>query len=209
VGILLLFISLSYAYVIGHYRLMGMDFRVRRNVQYTFVSWIWGILVAVLFLRLLLTIPEIPLHVPSIIVSGLSVEINPTASSPDQKQFLERLVMMLVGVVIWYVLWRLRKAGQHLIDRKYHRTQFDYRRAAESLSEVLSTRLSMNDIARGIVDTLSDILNLKRTGLLVFRNGEECCCEAVAGSQRTGTNRCVGSGSRMRWVHYRPVRIRT
>jgi serine phosphatase RsbU (regulator of sigma subunit) len=196
VGILLLLIPLSYAYVIGRYRLMGMDFRIRRNVQYTLLSWIWGILLAILFVRLLVAIPGIPLHVPGIVISGLSVEIDPTPSSPDQQEFLERLVMMVIAVVLWYVLWRVRRAGQQLIDRKYYRTQFDYRRAATALSEVLATRLSMNDIARGSVDTLSDLLKLKRVGLLVFRNGEECCCDAVAGLEREEWQRIACAGDR-------------
>ncbi len=181
VGMLLLFIPLSYVYILGRYRLLGLDFRVRRNVQYTLLSWGWGILMAVLFIRLLLWIPGLPVQVPGITLSGLSVEIDPLPTSPEQQVFMERLVVIFLAAGTWYLLWRVRKAGQQFIDRKYYRTQFDYRRAASSLSAMLSTRLSMDETARGIVDTLVDVLSLKSAGLLVFRNGEECCCEAAAG----------------------------
>lgn len=181
VGILLLGIPLSYLYMIIRYQLIDIDFRVRRNVQYTALSWVWGILVGVLFIRLLLAIPALPLEVPGITITGLSVEINPTPASPEARVFLERLVMLIAGGAAWFGLWSIRKWGQAFIDKKYFRTQFDYRRAAASLAEVLSSRLSMNDIARGIVEALVDLMRVRRAGLLVFRGGTECCCDAVAG----------------------------
>ncbi|MCC6398546.1 MAG: SpoIIE family protein phosphatase [Bacteroidetes bacterium] len=211
IGILVLFIPLSYVYVIGRYRLLGLDFRMRRNVQYTVLSAIWGILLAVLFVRLLVAIPGLSLQVPGIHLSGLSVEINPAPTSPAEQVFMERLVMMLCGIVLGYVLWRVRKGGQRFIDRKYYRTQFDYRKAASSLSEVLSTRLSMDDTARGTVDTLADLLKLKSAGLLVFRNGQECCCEAVAGMPREEWNTIACAADRKfaeaLAAHTDPVRV--
>jgi serine phosphatase RsbU (regulator of sigma subunit) len=184
VGILLLGIPLSYLYVILRYRLIDIDVRIRRNVQYTALSWIWGIVVGILFIRLLLVFPGLSLNVPGITFTGLSVEINPAPGSTEDQIFLERLVMLVLGAASWFGLWYLRKWGQRFIDKKYYRTQFDYRRAAASLADVLSSRLSMNDIARGIVETLVDLLKIRGAGLLVFRDGTECCCEAVAGVPR-------------------------
>jgi serine phosphatase RsbU (regulator of sigma subunit) len=211
IGILVLLIPLSYVYVIGRYRLLGLDFRMRRNVQYTVLSVVWGILLAVLFIRLLVGIPGLSMRVPGISISGFSVEINPAPASQDQQVFMERLVMMLSGIALGYVLWRVRKGGQRFIDRKYYRTQFDYRKAATSLSEVLSTRLSMDDTARGTVDALADLLKLKSAGLLVFRNGQECCCEAVAGLSREEWNTIACAADRKfaeaLAAHTDPVRV--
>ena len=211
VGILLLGIPLSYLYIIVRYQLIDIDFRIRRNVQYTALSWGWGILVGVLFIRLLFAIPDLPIAVPGITVTGLSVEIDPAPASPEDRVFLERLMMLAAGALVWINLWYLRKWGQAFIDRKYYRTQFDYRRAAASLAEVLSSRLSMNDIARGIVEALVDLMRIRRAGLLVFRNGKECCCEAVAGLPReawegiactSGVDLAAAIGS-----HTPPVRV--
>ena len=184
IGILLLSAPLWYLYAILRYRLIDIDVRIRRNVQYTALSWVWGIMVGILFIRLLLAFPGLSLNVPGITVTGLSVEINATPGSTESRIFLERFVMLVLGAVTWFALWFLRKWGQRFIDRKYFRTQFDYRRAAASLADVLSSRLSMNDIARGIVETLVDLMRIRGAGLLVFRDGAECCCEAVAGVPR-------------------------
>jgi len=75
----------------------------------------------------------------------------------------------------------LRAVGQRLLDRKYHRTQFDYKRAAREIADVLATKLSMTDLARGLVDALLDLLRIRSAGLLVFRDGRTCCCDAASG----------------------------
>jgi len=180
-GVLLIVIPITYLFTIGHYRLLDLDLRIRRNVQYTLLSVLWGALVAFLFFRLFLVIPGVPIPVPGVTITGFSVEIDSHPSSPDQQEFLRRLGVMILAVGAWYLLWRLRAGGQQLIDRKYFRSRFDYRRAASQLAEVLASKLSMNDIATGIVDTLVDLLKLKSAGLLVFRDGKTCCCDAVSG----------------------------
>ncbi len=196
VAVTLLLIPLSYLYVIGRYRLLDMDLRVRRNVQYTAISWIWGIVVAVLLLNVFAAVPDLALHVPGITLTGNAVEIGDSPASLEQRVFLERLVMMVAGAVIWLGLWRLRKAGQQVLDRKYDRSRFDYRRAAAELADVLATRLTMGDIAKGITASLVDLLKLKGAGLLVFREDSVSCCEAAVGIENEPWRSFAGSVSR-------------
>lgn len=179
--LLTLLVPLSYLYVIGRYRLLDLDLRIRRNVQYTVISWVWGILVAGLLVRVFLALPAADVQVPGITITGLSVEIGGSPISPGQQVFLERLVMMVAGAVVWFLLWRLQKAGQQFIARRYDQTQFDYRRAASDLADVLSARLTMKDIAQGVTASLAELLKLKTAGLLVFQDERSACCEASIG----------------------------
>jgi len=192
-GLLLIVIPITYLYTIGHYRLLDLDLRIRRNVQYTLLSLLWGALVALLLFRLFLAIPGVSIPVPGVTVTGFSVEIDSHPSSPDQQEFLQRLGVMILAVGVWYLLWRLRAGGQKVIDRKYYRSRFDYRRAASQLADVLASKLSMNDIATGIVQTLVDLLKLKSAGLLVFRDGVTSCCHAVAGVETDVWEKFTGS----------------
>lgn len=180
-GLFLVFLPLSYLYTIGHYRLLDLDIRVRRNVQYSLLSWLWGGVVAFSLLWMFLVLPGIPIPLPHVVVSGFSVEVRQELPSPEEQVVAQRAVSMVLGIVVWFALWKLRSVGQRLLDRKYHRTQFDYKRAAREVAGVLATKLSMTDITRGLADALMDLLKLRAAGLLVFRDGRTCCCEAAAG----------------------------
>lgn len=181
IGIFLVFLPLSNLYTIGHYRLLDLDLRVRRNVQYSLFSWLWGGLVASICIWVFIVLPAIPLPLPHIVLSGLSVEVRQELPTPQEQLVAQRAVSMVLGVGVWFLLWKLRTIGQRLLDRKYHRTQFDYKRAAKEISDVLATKLSMTDLARGLVDALLDLLKIRAAGLLVFRDGRTCCCDAASG----------------------------
>jgi sigma-B regulation protein RsbU (phosphoserine phosphatase) len=181
IGVLLLLYPLSYIYTIGHYRLFDLDLRVRRNVQYSVLSWLWGGAVAMALIWIFLAVPALHMSLPNVVLNGFSIEVRQEASTSEQQLAAQRLVAMLLGVGIWFFLWKMRMVGQRLLDRKYYRTQFDYRRAGQEVAEVLSTKLSMTDLATSLVHALMDLLKLRGAGLVVFRDGRTCCCDAATG----------------------------
>ena len=181
VGVLLILYPLSYLYTIGHYRLFDLDLRVRRNVQYSVLSWLWGGAVTMVLIWVFFALPAQRLLLPNVVINGFSVEVRQEPASASEQLAAQRLVAMLLGVGVWTGFWHMRLLGQRLLDRKYYRTRFDYRRAAKEVAEVLSTKLSMTDLATALVHALMDLLKLRGAGLVVFRNGTTCCCDAATG----------------------------
>ncbi len=181
VGVLLILYPLSYLYTIGHYRLFDLDIRVRRNVQYSVLSWFWGGAVTMVLIWVFFALPAQRLLLPNVVINGFSVEVRQEPASASEQLAAQRLVAMLLGVGVWTGFWHMRLLGQRLLDRKYYRTRFDYRRAAKEVSEVLSTKLSMTDLATALVHSLMGLLKLRGAGLVVFRNSTTCCCDAATG----------------------------
>jgi serine phosphatase RsbU (regulator of sigma subunit) len=180
-GVFLVFLPLTYLYTIGHYRLFDLDLAVRRNVQYSLFSGLWWGVVATFVVWAFMTIPATPLLLPNVVINGLSFEIRRELPTPQEQLIAQRAIAMLLGVGVWFVFARIRRVGQRLLDRKYHRTQFDYGHAAGTITDVLASRLSMSDIASGLVTSLVDLVKLRGSAIVVFRNGDSCCCDAVAG----------------------------
>ncbi len=180
-GIPLVFIPLSYLYTIGRYRLLEMDLRVRRNVQYTVASLAWTLALIVLALKFLLSLPQLELALPNLRLTGGSVEILDSPLLPEQRQLLEKGVLIFLAIGLTFAFWQIGRFGQRLLAQKFYRAQFDYRRAATELAEVMATKLSMDDLASGIVKKLADLMQLQRAGVLFFRDQKTCCCEEAYG----------------------------
>ncbi len=181
IGIPLVFIPLAYLYTIGRYRLLEMDLRVRRNVQYTIVSLMWVLLVLALALKIFLTLPQIHLPLPNVRLTGGSIEVLDSPLPPEQRVPLEKGVLILIAIGLSFAFWQIIRVGQRLIAQKFYRGQFDYRRAASELTEVMATKLSMADLSRGIVQKLADLMQLQRVGVLFFREQKACCCQEAYG----------------------------
>jgi serine phosphatase RsbU (regulator of sigma subunit) len=180
-GILLMLIPFSYLYTIGHYRLLNLDLRVKRNIQYQFVSIFWNALIVVLAIKVLFYLPGVPLDLPNIKIQGSFIEIIDQPMAPEDQQQAEKLAMIFIGLAFIWGLVKFRRSGQRYIDRKFDRAQFDYRKAANELAEVMSAHITMTSLANGIAEKLLDIMQIQRIGVMFFKDESNCCCSIVKG----------------------------
>ena len=181
IGLLVCGVTLSYIYVIGRYRLLDLNFRIRRNIQYTLVSVAWGLVMAAVLVNIFLSLPSLDLHLPMILIHGSTIEAVDEPATGAAKEWTNRLGLIAVGVGVWYLLWRLRKAGQNWIDRKYYRGQYDYRQAVSELGEVLATKLSLADLGGALTGKIAELMRVKRAGVFFFRGGEVSACRVGYG----------------------------
>ncbi|MFQ5709316.1 MAG: SpoIIE family protein phosphatase [bacterium] len=181
VGLPLVFIPLTYLYTIGRYHLLDMDLRIRRNIQYTILTTVWIVALVVLFVNILVLLSKLNIDVPNIHITATSIEILEGPLLPEKRELFEKVLLMVFGIGATGVLWKLGRAGQRLIDLKFNRQQYDYRRAANEIAEVMATKLSMVELAKGIVQKTTELLQLKRAGVIFFRDQGECCCQEAFG----------------------------
>jgi serine phosphatase RsbU (regulator of sigma subunit) len=181
IGLFLLLIPAAHLYTIGRYRLFDLDLRVRRNVQYILVRFAWGVAVAYSAFRVLLWLQNTELPIPNIQLTATSIEFLTAPIGSEQRVWLEKGILMLAAVIVVYGAWRVAGFGRRYIDRLFSRARHDYRRAAIELSEVMATKLTMGDLARGMVEKLAGLLQLKRVGVLFFRDEQQCRCQVAYG----------------------------
>jgi serine phosphatase RsbU (regulator of sigma subunit) len=184
IGVALVPLTLSYLYTIGRYRLLDMNLRVKRNIQYSLVSIVWGTALAYALLELLMALAGTEWHLPAIVFRGASVEVVNDPRAGIAPEWTNRFLLMSLAMVLWYVLWRIRRAGQAWIDKKYYRTEYDYRRAVSELGEVLARTLSMADLGTGLAARLAGLMQVKRAGVFFFREGNVSACHEAFGIER-------------------------
>ena len=177
-------IPLAHLYSIGRYRLLDLDLRVRRNIQYSVISWLWILVLAAVSVKILVALPQTKLNLPNVRLTGASIEILRSPALPAQQEPFEKAVLMVLAVVLTLAIWFVGRKGQEIIDTLYDRARYDYRRSANELAEVMGTKLGMVDLARGIVEKLSELMKLKRVGIIFFRDETTCCCTETQGLRR-------------------------
>jgi len=189
IGVIVCWVTLSYLYVIGRYRLLDLNFRIRRNIQYTLVSVAWGSILATVLLNVFLWLPSLDLRLPVILIHGSTIEAVDEPANALAREWTNRLALIALGVCAWYLLWRVRKAGQNWIDRKYFRGRYDYRHAVNELAEVLATKLSLADLGAALTGKIAELVRVKRAGVFFFRGGEVSACRegyGISGDVWTG-----------------------
>jgi serine phosphatase RsbU (regulator of sigma subunit) len=184
-SLVLLALPISYLYTIHRYRLMNLTLRIRRNVQYSFVSVLWTVFTVVFVMAVMSWLVQAHLNLPYIRITGQSVEVVGTPPTPAEQAMMEKGFLMVMAIGATLLLTKVYKAGSRFLARKFHRARYDYRRAANELADVMSTTLNMTHLARGIVEKLSMLMQLKKAGLLFFRDQSVCCCQQAHGFNGT------------------------
>ena len=159
-------VPLAIIYTIGRYRLLDLDLRVRRSVQYFFASaaWIGALVIALLWL--LTVLPNVDLPLPHLRMSRASVELLDQPMTDDERAPLEKAALMVVAIGLAFVAQRVGRRGLEWIASRFHRPTHDYRRASRDLATLVGSRLDLEGLADGLIDTTVGLLPVKRAGVM-------------------------------------------
>ena len=178
---LLVFVPAAYTYVIAKYRLLDLDLRVRRSVQYSIASITWGALSIVALLWVLSYLPSLRLSVPNIQVSSSSVEVLDQPATEAHRLWLEKGLLMIAAIGLAFLFRAVGRGGQHWIASRFHRTAYDYKRASTELAAVMGTRLDLDGLADGLVGTLVRLMPLKQAGVIFVHGSRRYCGSRAPG----------------------------
>ena len=172
-------IPAAYVYTIANYRLLDLDLRVRRSVQYSVVSVAWAALSIAALLFVLWQLPSVRLPVPNLRMSGTSLELLDAPMTEPERVPLEKGALMVLAIGLAFLFRAVGRRGQRWIADKFHRTAYDYRRASRELADVMSSRLDLDGLADGLMTTLVRLMPLKRAGV-AFVHASRTYCGARA-----------------------------
>lgn len=196
VSVLLLLLPATYFYVIARHGLLNLRIRLRRNIQYSVLSFLWVALIFIGFLFLLKELPKREIPIPNLHVSLQSIEVLESPLSSEQHRIQERKVLMLVAIVLAFLGFKVGTWGQHWIDQKFHQTPYDYRRGTSELADVLGKNLSLDDLGKKVAAKLAEMMYLKRVGVLFFKPQEDACFHQSHGTDRDEWDRFCRSQGR-------------
>lgn len=156
--------------VIGRYRLLELDLRVRRNVQYLVISAAWTALIIGLGVWLWWWLMHLELALPNVRFTGDAVQIMPTPMDAASNAVFEKGVLIALSVVLAFVFRAMLKRGHRALAEQYYQEGYDYRRASREFSEVMGPRMDLDGLADGLLTVIDRLMPVKRAGV-VFVQG--------------------------------------
>lgn len=180
-GLALLLIPAAYLWVIGRHRLLDLDLRLRRHVQYWLVSTTWGLLPLAALVAFVLLLPGVHLPIPNVQVEGSSIEVLQSPMATEQRAIIEKIVLMVVAIALAFGLRVVSRRGQQWLDSKFYRAEHDYRRAAKEVSKLVTARPDLEGLSTGLADAVVKLLQVKRVGAVFCYQRQAYCSSAAHG----------------------------
>src|SRR5690606_4883637 len=81
------------------------------------------------------------------------------------------ILIVLISIGIGILLWRVTKIFQEKINHKFYRSKSDFRQAAKEFSKLNTKNFNPDQFAGFFINRLMDIIQTKRAGLVLFKEG--------------------------------------
>lgn len=180
-AILMIMIPVSYIYVIWRYRLLDLEIRVKRNIQYTAFSLVIAAIMIGAYLGIIMYLSTVHIDLPNIHFTGTSLEVIDKPLSPNLQNIYGKLIFGFIGLLVTIFFIKLRLIIQSLLDRSFYRVHFDYRRAATEFATVIEENRTLSSLTGSIANKLGTLLQFKRIGVIFFRGDQRLASQEYFG----------------------------
>ncbi len=164
-----------YIYVINKYKLFDLGMRIRRNIQYILISYLWKGLILIAFLYLLSILSKINLQFPNVnlIIFSSKIEVLSIPLDDKTNAFYNKLFFLAISVLAGLILYKIGTMVLNFFDRKYYRQKFDYKHAQTELVKLIGSKFTVESLAKVIIEKVSELVRLKRAGAIFFKDEKE------------------------------------
>jgi len=166
--LLMILIPVSYFFVLRRYGIYGIDFHIKRNVQYNLLSVFLYLVLFIAFVFILGKLSQTEINFPYIRFSFTDVVVTSSLLSQDANIIYNKIFFMLCSLVIAFILLKIGKYSQNFINKIYYRQKLDYRRAQNELINLIQTKFTIDSLAIILVEKITKLVRLKKAGAIFF-----------------------------------------
>ena len=162
----LFLIPITYLYFTWRYRLLDIDFHLRRNIQYVFITVLWKAILLGLFISLLWKASFLNVGFPNIRFSLSSIEVLSVPLDISTNLFYNKLLFIIIAFISGALLYKTGIRGQNFFDKKFYRQKFDYKYAQEELVRLFQKKFTIESLASVIVEKVAALVRVKTAGVV-------------------------------------------
>ncbi|CAM2006105.1 SpoIIE family protein phosphatase [Acanthopleuribacter pedis] len=174
----------AYSYTMMRYRLLGI--RIGRVTQFSFVTTFWLVALVTTFISCLLWLARVAADLPRVRLTSRFLEIS-QAVGPHENMAGHNMVLMFCGIGVAFVFFYAGRLGLNGIRRRFHRQDYDHQGASNELVHLMTSVVSLDELAGGMVAKMAAFMRVKQLGLIIFRDEQECACQAWSHKPRGGS----------------------
>ena len=180
INLLLLLLPISYVYTIGKYRLLNLDLRIRKNNQYIISVFLLRIALFALIFAFIWFVAHIDLNYPNLHFTGTSIEVLEKPLSEANRQFYNTTLSIILSISFIFLLLKFYNKTLELINRKFYRTIFDYKKLTLDLNNIIEKNITIDDFIQTISQKLKNYLHLNKVCIILLDKFQSNCNSEIS-----------------------------
>lgn len=175
-------IPILYLFIAWKFRIYDITVKMKKNLQYYILTIFWLISMSAIAVYSIWSLSQLNFSFLNIKLIGSNIEFFSGKNGLDANTGFEKFLFLLISVLIIFIVYKLTKAIQKILDEKFYRQKFDYKKSQNELIKLIQTNFKLHDLAGIIVEKLSVLVHLKRVATVFYGkkgNSEDISPEAI------------------------------
>ncbi len=157
-------------YILSKYRFYDIYYRIKRNWLYVTARILLNLLFIASLVITLSLLGSLTIKFPNVHRSGARLEVLTRPLPPARNLMYEKIALAALFVIFVYLLSKLKQRANSILEKKFYRAQFDYKKTAMEFSELIIRNLNLKDITQSVLNEVANSMLVKKVGLIVFKD---------------------------------------
>ncbi len=167
-NLLILLIPAAYLYTIARYRLLDLNFRLKKNNQYLLLTSVWRLWVLFLFFACVWLFSHLHVQLPNIHFTGRAIEVLANPMKPEYVNFYNSFIAIILSLALAFVAIYIYRKGISFFNKKYFRPKFDYKQTTSQIISVIEKNYALDNLLMEIVQKLKETMLLTKAGIIIY-----------------------------------------
>ncbi len=166
--LLIFMVPVSIVFTIWRYRLLDIDFKLKRNITFTIILWLVNGFFFVLFTISIIYIAGVDIRIPEVILTGTAIEILGGEETGEGSRRLQYFILLALSVSVFYLLYLFRHNTSIWLNKKFHRQIINYKSVYQQVFESIEPSAGIAKIAGTFIDNIDKVFGFKRFGIVIY-----------------------------------------
>ena len=123
---------------------------------------------------------HIDLNYPNLHFTGTSIEVLEKPMNEENRQFYNTALSIILSFIFIFLLLKFYNKTLELINRKFYRTIFDYKKITLDLNNIIEKNITIDDFIQTISQKLKNYLLLNKVCIILLDKLKSNCSSEIS-----------------------------
>jgi len=163
-------IPISYWISIFKYKPYDISVKIKRNIQYYSLLYLWRIIAIILTILFLYIISIPDFFIPNLHFSGSYIEVLGSPLSDKNYKIYSKILVLIFFTVFFIILRKINKSLKTYLDLRFNKVKIDYKSSSEEFNVLFNSNSNIEILSKEALSKLTQYLQVQQSSLILFNN---------------------------------------
>ena len=161
-------IPISFIISLFKYKPYDIILKIKRNIQYLFLLYIWKLCLVLITIMFLYFISVPDFFIPNLHFSGQTIEVLGRPLSDERYKMYSKILVLFIFAIYFGIFRKINRIIQNYLDIKYNKVKLDYKLTSEELNQLFINNPDIDNLSKEFLNKITKYLQINHSSLIIF-----------------------------------------